>query len=330
MDLCFDDFSMKKTKKGEFLILSISKIIATFSIILTVSCEVVVDVPTPNFKPSLVLNSYINPDSIVSLALSSNRYVLDTSRSQFPWVDGASIKLYEDGLFVEEFQQELDISGYYFSDFHPKRGSTYRITAEKEGFETIAASTSIPSEEASFAIIDINEFKDEFGYPNYKMRYNLRDKPGNDFYEVRLFQLFKERFGFYDEMDNFIEEGSFSRYDDITFNYFSPEDLDTDDAETYGLEYLFSDQLFEGRAVQNTIEFHPFSSDDEDSLTFQLRIRKVSEEYYEYRTTSDLQFKVGGNAFAEPIPVFNNIENGFGIFSGYNRATQDIKLLKNN
>ncbi|MFY0601066.1 MAG: DUF4249 domain-containing protein [Cyclobacteriaceae bacterium] len=321
---------MKEDEKRIFSIPSISKIIVILGIILTASCEVVVDVPTPNFKPSLVLNSYINPDSIVTLALSSNRYVLDTSRSQFPWVDGALIKLYEDGLLVEELQQEHDISGYYFSDFHPKTGSTYLITAEKEGFEPITASTSIPSEKANFSIIDINEFKDEFGYPNYKMRYNLLDKPGNDFYEVRLFQLFKERFGYYDEMDNFIEEESFSRYDAIPFNYFSPEDLDTDDAETYDLEYLFSDQLFEGRTVQNSIEFHPFTSDNEDSLTFQLRIRKVSEEYYEYRITSDLQFKVDGNAFAEPIPVFNNIENGFGIFSGYNRATRDIKLLKNN
>ncbi|MFT6867249.1 MAG: hypothetical protein ACJA08_002089 [Cyclobacteriaceae bacterium] len=55
-----------------------------------------------------------------------------------------------------------------------------------------------------------------------------------------------------------------------------------------------------------------------DTIIYDFHIKKVSEEYYKYEQTSQLQFDIGGDPFSQPVPVFNNIENGFGIFAGYN------------
>lgn len=44
-----------------------------------------------------------------------------------------------------------------------------------------------------------------------------------------------------------------------------------------------------------------------------LYLRKVSHSYYQYKETKHLQDKLSGDPFAEPVPVYNNIENGVGI-----------------
>jgi hypothetical protein len=51
----------------------------------------------------------------------------------------------------------------------------------------------------------------------------------------------------------------------------------------------------------------------------------VSEEYYNYYMQVGLQEKNKGDAFAQPVQVTSNIENGWGVFGGYTVASKSLK-----
>ncbi len=54
-------------------------------------------------------------------------------------------------------------------------------------------------------------------------------------------------------------------------------------------------------------------------------LKSVTESYYQYHTTSDLQDWNEGDPFAQPVQVFSNIPNGLGILMG---STLDIFQYK--
>jgi hypothetical protein len=43
----------------------------------------------------------------------------------------------------------------------------------------------------------------------------------------------------------------------------------------------------------------------------------VSESYFRYLKATEFQENNEDNPFATPVQVYNNIENGLGIFAGY-------------
>ena len=51
----------------------------------------------------------------------------------------------------------------------------------------------------------------------------------------------------------------------------------------------------------------------------------ASEDYFRYKRTYSLQEESSGDPFAQPVNVYNNIENGFGIVAGY---SEDVFVYK--
>ena len=58
--------------------------------------------------------------------------------------------------------------------------------------------------------------------------------------------------------------------------------------------------------------------------TLHLVLRNVTEEYYNYNFTRDLQASVESNPFAQPVQVFDNIGGGLGVFAGYSQTEKKV------
>jgi len=56
-----------------------------------------------------------------------------------------------------------------------------------------------------------------------------------------------------------------------------------------------------------------------------LDVTGMSEDYYKYQKTYIKQVENKNNPFASVIEVYTNIENGVGIFAGYNRQMIHFK-----
>jgi hypothetical protein len=55
-------------------------------------------------------------------------------------------------------------------------------------------------------------------------------------------------------------------------------------------------------------------------------LRSISKEYYDYQTSLNEYWNADGNPFAQPVQVFTNIENGFGIFAGFGKSSDTLRL----
>jgi len=53
-------------------------------------------------------------------------------------------------------------------------------------------------------------------------------------------------------------------------------------------------------------------------------LRTVSEDFYKYKITGSVHDNSSDNPFAQPVNVYKNIDNGFGIFAGYSESNFTI------
>jgi hypothetical protein len=81
---------------------------------------------------------------------------------------------------------------------------------------------------------------------------------------------------------------------------------------------LLSDILFNGKEFEHSFKDLNGYVGKETSST--VILRTISEDYYKYKTTLQQQNHLSGDPFAQPLNIYNNIENGFGVFAGYNES----------
>lgn len=55
-------------------------------------------------------------------------------------------------------------------------------------------------------------------------------------------------------------------------------------------------------------------------------LRTVTEDYYQYNYTRDLQASVENNPFAQPVQLYDNIDGGLGIFAGYSQTEYNFLI----
>ena len=81
---------------------------------------------------------------------------------------------------------------------------------------------------------------------------------------------------------------------------------------------VFDDRLFDGRPYELVLRYLAEDlSGSWDERPLLLIVSALTEEYFLYEQTRKLHKSVRENVFAEPVPVFTNVENGQGIFAGY-------------
>lgn len=269
------------------------------------ACETVVDVDLPPFKPSLVANSLFNPDSAWTVSLFKSRSRLDTS--PYPAVTNATVQIMNGGDMVASLTHVGE--GFYRApvDNTPQVGEVYSLKASAPGFEEIQAFGFVPSPVSISSVdIDINrypyefsvDFSDPVGTKNY---YQIMAFSPNQPEGGRLIPLWLES-------------------DDLIF-----QDLGGID----GRRALFEDSFISGKSYSLKIRAYPLDSDPMRQIYVVLQ--SVSEAYFNYKKTADSQLNNGDNPFSTPVQVFNNIENGLGIFAGYSQSKYPVfQVLEGN
>lgn len=270
------------------------------------ACETIVDIDIPKDESRLVLNGFFNPDSTFSVSLYQSLHILDPG--EFKVVEDATVSIFDsEGAKLADLQDAG--LGSYTSTFKPEVGKEYRIEASKSGFETIEATDIIPIDSARIKAIQIEQTEGEFS-GEYEITFTIEDYAEEDFYEVQVFQYSLYEF-----------EGE--TFENVINHYLESEDVVFDDFTSSGTALLFRDVLFD--AVESKITVSTYLNNDVGcevnpeciSDEYFLILRKVSEPYFNYNRTLRLQQDLEGNPFAEPVSVYNNITNGFGIFAGY-------------
>ncbi|MDH5607970.1 MAG: DUF4249 domain-containing protein [Cyclobacteriaceae bacterium] len=305
------------------------KLVYLLSPFLLIACEMVLDIDIPEFDPSLVVNGVFTPDSTFSLILSRDFYILDNRSDdlQNAGVDGATIRLYEDekeiGTFSKDSIRQAHGAGFYVLDYHPVQGKAYRLEINKAGFNSVMAMDRIPVRTPDISILSVDTIQSEYE-AEIDIRLQIHDSPGKDFYELQMYQL---DFGL-----TFLGDS----VTDIS-EYFTPAYFESDNIifESYMWERkVFGDALFDGghyeillklRGVTSYIDYLNEMYGLELRGRLVLEVKSISEAYYTYFQTAALQRSVRGDPFAQPVQVYSNVENGYGIFAGYSPYRLEIR-----
>jgi len=107
------------------------------SLISFFSCEKIVSVKTPDFKPQLVINGFLTPQERISVMLTQISPILDIVPTDLS-VEDASISVFENGSFLETLSYTQE--GVYQARVttKPQISNTYHFEVKATGFDDLA------------------------------------------------------------------------------------------------------------------------------------------------------------------------------------------------
>jgi hypothetical protein len=276
-------------------------------------CEQFLEVELPDQEPRLVLNALLENTDTLQVFLSRSRSVLEGGQFEndgFPAVRNAQISLRDEQGNVFAFQA-VDRSLPWFEDYfyqlpNPglQAGQTYEITAEAPGFSTIKSSQQLPEvvRITSISIADLGRTQNSEFSNTFEVSLQFNDPPGRNFYEISGSILGK----------NFV----ISEGDTIFFFYsdeLRPDPVNRSISKDHLLRnvLLFDDVFVDANNPEIVFRMQiPVNTEVEVTLV----LSHVTEAYYRYYDTADLQFYNRGDFLSQPVLVFNNIQQGLGIF----------------
>jgi len=272
-------------------------------IILCFSCEKYIDMEIPDKGRKIVANCFLSDTGNVTITLHKSRFILDNSN--FDIITGADILLYEDGILVNTLTE--DSPGIYISNgYIPISGKNYSIKVSK-GTDEVTASTILPSP-VPFVFVDTSRIQSEY-YEYLRIKIRITDPPGVENYYMIGFEM--------PPKDSELE-----------YSYVYPLNFVTDEPfiESYTDGYgLFSDVLFRGQSQVMSFDFDTYNFFN-DTNTVYIKLRSISKDMYMYLLTLEAQRNASFSPFAEPVMVYNNILEGYGIFAGYTTYTDSIHI----
>jgi len=285
------------------------------------SCEKEVTIDQKKYPPKIVLNCIINSSSdTILVKLSESRDML-YDKTTYPIVENATVNLYDNEILVGQLNE---LGGGYYRIFHtitPLHTYTLKVTNTK--FEDVSATTSVPSP------TPINSFTASLDQ-NKKADINLSfNDPANEdnYYNISVSRL-----------DTLIDTINNQYFGDPYYSpYFCTESAvieypvsDGLSAKLCNTNFLFSDKTFKNSAYNFNCEFETtlYQTPDNTPVYTEISVnfKTYSRDYYQYQLSTSIARDNFGNPFAEPVKIYNNITNGFGIFGSYSTYIDTLKL----
>jgi hypothetical protein len=310
-------------------------------LIFAVGCETTEKIDEFPLRPSkLVVNSYFTADSAWAVQVSKSLSVLDNADIKF--INDASITIYENDVWLDTLNAS-DGGGWYYSDrTRPSAGKKYSIEVTTPKFEnTVTAEEilpeAVPITDVKISIIDSSFYRNSWIEGNGKLVEEINgnvegtiditfsDPAGiNNYYQISAFS-------YYTYIDYIFDPENPETMDSIIYYNkeevrFSTDDPVADNADNYISKLYFSDDIIDGQDYQLKLEFDTWiNSYDKE---YYVELISMNKAGYLYRKSVKEYLNSSGDPFSEPVLIYSNIENGFGIFAGYSTVYDSVMLFE--
>lgn len=238
--------------------------------------------------------------------------------------------------------------GYHTINTKAEAGKNYRIEVSHPDYETATAETYIPNKVEILSYASDETTEDDNGFYNSFQNFTIKIKDPErekNYYRltIRLFSGTQMQGGkdFTDTTDYISvsnQEVSYIESDDRVLN---PDKEDANDflfGSPYNTYNLFTDELIDGKEYNlqfrvgksNYIEYSDNGFEirppNEGEFTWYIiSLQSLTYDAFLYMKSSHAQNWYGNDFFSEPVQAFSNIENGVGIFAGYNASGIEVK-----
>ena len=290
------------------------------------TCERPADVEIDGPDPMLVVVSNFSDQQALQVQVSKSIDAL--AGGGIEYVEDANVELFEEENFIERLQLAESQSYPFYTtiELQPKAGIKYTIHVDVPGFKRVSAQSTIPPQ-IKITKLEVTDLRSQHGKFNeilydYNIALAFID-PGRskNFYHLKFFQQILE----YEviQNDTVIIDRHFKEI------AFSPVNDNNNQLSYFNGGVLFEDGPFDGQLISYSFPFKTSVHPDRQKLgKVFAELRAVSEEYYLYHNSLSRQKENPGiPPFTEPVTIFDNIENGQGIFAGYSTSMDSLSIL---
>ena len=292
--------------KKLFLLLSIS--------LVYISCEKVIPFEGDVNIPKLVINSIFQSDSTFKVHVSSSRSVIDTA--SFQNIEDAVVTIKDDNGSIIETLNYVE-NGFYIGQTFPQENQTYSLQVTHPNYTNITSSDSLPSP-ITINSIDTSTTVDPINGDRLQITLNFNDpESSQNYYLIETYSVNEYLL---------IKNSDTTEYELDTTKQFMvlTDEVFQNGGSPWREQGLFNDLLFNGqnKALELEIPYENYSGIEVGyewsykTLSVRVNLHNISKSYYYYRTSLELYQGASGNPFAQPVQVYSNIENGFGVFAG--------------
>ncbi len=285
-----------------------------YILLIITSCSKPIELELDSIEPVLVVNSIIATEQDIEVFVSTTQSLSEINIENL----NSKIELFEDNVFIATLQK--NINGGYTTNYNLQTQKQYKIEVTDLNYTTCIAIDTIPEKvliESATLLVPVGF--NEFNEPYFEATISFSDPQ---------------------EILNYYEIILYSKDDNISRQYITEIEtsnitiINEGDQAYYPNSLFFSDILFNGRIFEIKVKFIAGSSRTIDGEYLPLSdlyviLRSTSRSYYLYRKywtrhsyNQTLSEDIIGTLFnGEPIEAYSNIENGLGIFVGYNQDT---------
>ena len=280
----------------------INRLIGFAALLTFTACETVVEFDLDS-APQLTIISQLTPDEEQRVYVYATQSPSDSSTFYTPenLVVGVT-EVESDSTISLEVGQDNNKTFYRIPEGFLKAGHEYTIMAFAPGFEIVQARTKIPKPSTisnltiKNVIIEQSDVHVNKKIIHYRLSFDIDHFESNRYYHLIFYNAYEGKNNF------FLLEPESS--DEIPF------------IRHYEYGVLIDEHDLEPGAPL-TFDFQDYVVNDNKLLRVYVELRTITEGYYKYHSSLTRQLIIRQDPFAEPVTIFNNIEGGYGNFSGF-------------
>ena len=303
-------------------------------ILLFSSCRKDIELPDSGTDRKTVVNCFFTKDSLWQIQITEDIPAVNAP-FDFKAIEGAQIEVnYESSTPQNTFSfvEENNNLGFYTSEDNVKgnAGETVKISVEANA--RIVSANSVLPECPVISMSDFNfeiteDRRDNTSFPIVSFVGSLSLKIPTDVNERKYYGL---KLSYLSDYLKDRENGSRDLIDTLTMKQIRVNPNTNGEVSlnyTFGNNVIFTNEIAENGEIDLNINLSNFLEIKGDIPNeIKLELFALSSEYYDFITSYDAHLAAENDPFAVPVPVFNNIENGFGIFAGYCSIEQQLNF----
>jgi hypothetical protein len=302
--------------------------IALFAILLLASCEkdIIVDVPPQTTK--LVVYGISSTNTPFRVYISKTAGILQNTTPDSYQVTNAFVQLYENNVLKDTLVYDASTRNYAVKrNTRAVAGNTYLLKASAPNITEVEAETVTPKAITIQSITRrANARTDANGQQLDELKITFTDDAATaNYYVVKI------------QAPHYNGGGNMA-YGPIYCMHSSDKDIErrnnadpTDFENCIDGEFFMTDKNFNGRTKELLLFVQHYNLDPViNPMNNRLyrpvvELNSVTAHHYKYRKSFDAYTDSEDNPFSEPVLVYTNVKNGYGVFSTYSMVKDTIR-----
>lgn len=257
----------------------------------------------------IVLNSLIQPDSLIYIRVTQSKPVRGSGNLQFPELSNAIVTLSENGVALPApHWKVINGRGYFVSENIAGEGKHYNINVVAKDLKDVSASDSTPLPPVIKNVTAQRTIN--------RLRFTLSDNATEtNYYRIRFYNA--------DSVNGVLVKNKTDTVRCRLDPAFGDNIIDII-SNSYYNEILVSDERINGKDFEFVMQTEKGMTRSSDMI---VEVSGLSRGAYKYlRATIDPRQNDETDFVLNPVNIYSNVQNGYGIVAGVNARTFGFKV----